>query len=85
MWVHARGWLLAAVVVILAVAGVVVWAVVRDPGGSSSSARVAFVDAATGGVVVATLDGREVERVETGISQPGSAAPVECKVGSWSP
>ena len=76
MSVRARGWLLAAVVVALAVAGVVVWAVVRDPGGSSSSARVAFVDAATGEVVVATLDGREVERVETGISQPGSVFPV---------
>ena len=80
MSVRARGWLLAAVVVALAVAGVVIWAVTRDPGGSTSSARVAFVDAVTSEVVVATVDGREVERVETGISQPGSAFPVG---GRW--
>jgi hypothetical protein len=76
MSLRARGWLLAAVVVALAVAGVVVWAIMRDPGGSTSAARVAFVDAATGEVVVATLDGREVERVETGIEPTGPVLPI---------
>ncbi len=76
MSLRARGWLLAAVVVASAVAGVVVWAVTRDPDGSTSSARVAFVDAATGEVVVATLDGREVERVETGIEPTGPVLPI---------